>query len=251
VTLDALTIRVRRYPDRDVTVIAAAGDLTMGLAADFWTVLGQQLAECPVGLVLDLREVTLVQPLALTVVQAALRLHRRCLPDVTAVVCLQQTRLTIPALRGAIGDEFTVASSLTEAVRLAAADRELRLRRSAELPWAAESPRWARGVVDDACTAWGLGSLVGTAQLVASELVANVYRHARTRARLELLYRSGILVIRVSDESPALPRPPGDGPPDPGSRDGRGLWLVSRCSTSWGCLQRPGGKTVWAAIRAT
>jgi anti-sigma regulatory factor (Ser/Thr protein kinase) len=250
VTRDALTVRVRRYPERDVTVIAAAGDLTMGLAADFWTVLGQQLAECPVGLVLDLREVTLVQPLALTVVQAALRLHRRSLPDVTAVVCLQPSRLTIPAVRGAIGEDFMVAPSLPDAVRLAGADQEPPRRRTADLPWANESPRWARGVVDDACTEWGLGSLVESAQLVASELVANACRHAHSPARLELLYRSRILVIRVSDESPALPRPPGDGPPDPDAREGRGLWVVSRCSTSWGCLQRPGGKTVWAAIRA-
>jgi PAS domain-containing protein/anti-sigma regulatory factor (Ser/Thr protein kinase) len=101
----------------------------------------------------------------------------------------------------------------------------------------------ARRHVRDQLAVWELGEdLVMTTELLASELVGNVVRHAKGPIQLRLL-RSANLTCEVSDTSPTTPHIRHASASDEG---GRGLQLVAAMSQRWGTRQTPEGKTIWA-----
>ncbi len=81
--------------------------------------------------------------------------------------------------------------------------------------------------------------------LVANELVANAIVHARSAPVLSLAAAGDDLLLRVSDESRALPVPQAPAVDDDG---GRGLILVEALSDRWGIDTDAGGKSVWVAF---
>ena len=94
--------------------------------------------------------------------------------------------------------------------------------------------------------------------LLVSELVANAVEHARTPPGRLILVRFSFTVaelrIEVHDAGDALPPVrAAAGPPDPVAEAGRGLFLVRRLSSRWGCHPRPGGigKAVWCTVTDT
>ncbi|MCD9587543.1 SpoIIE family protein phosphatase [Streptomyces sp. 8ZJF_21] len=99
----------------------------------------------------------------------------------------------------------------------------------------------ARARVREQLRAWGLDELVATTELLASELVANVVRHARGPTRLRLI-RGRSLICEVSDAGAAAPRIRRATELDEG---GRGLQLVSALSQRWGTRYTDEGKCVW------
>jgi PAS domain S-box-containing protein len=107
-----------------------------------------------------------------------------------------------------------------------------------------EDPRAAsaaRRYVRDQLAAWGLEELTLTTEMVASELVANVVRHARGPYRLRLL-RSQSLICEVFDGSLTTPRPRRAFWTDEG---GRGLQLIAALCDRWGTRYVPAGKVIW------
>ncbi|MGI5286335.1 SpoIIE family protein phosphatase [Nonomuraea polychroma] len=100
----------------------------------------------------------------------------------------------------------------------------------------------ARDHVREQLAAWYLDDLVPTTELIASELVANVIRHAKGPIRLRLL-RSRTLVCEVSDGSQTTPRIRRAAEMDEG---GRGLQLVAAVSQRWGTRFTADGKCIWA-----
>ncbi|WP_371502096.1 ATP-binding protein [Kitasatospora sp. NBC_00374] len=95
-------------------------------------------------------------------------------------------------------------------------------------------------------------------ELLVSELVANAVEHARTPPRRLILVRFALgddeLRIEVHDAGDRLPSARAATElPDLGSETGRGLFLVRRLSSRWGCQPRPGGvgKTVWCTVTPT
>ncbi|MGP3955837.1 SpoIIE family protein phosphatase [Nonomuraea sp. 3N208] len=100
----------------------------------------------------------------------------------------------------------------------------------------------AREHVREQLAGWHLDDLVPTTELVASELVANVIRHAKGPIRLRLL-RSRTLVCEVSDGSQTTPRIRRAAETDEG---GRGLQLVAAVSQRWGTRFTADGKCIWA-----
>ena len=103
-------------------------------------------------------------------------------------------------------------------------------------------PGAARRYVRDQLDAWGLEELTLTTELVVSELVANVVRHARGPYRLRLL-RSRSLVCEVFDGSLTTPRLRRASWTDEG---GRGLQLIAALCDRWGTryMWRP-GRVIW------
>jgi anti-sigma regulatory factor (Ser/Thr protein kinase) len=97
----------------------------------------------------------------------------------------------------------------------------------------------------EACETWARGELCQSVQLVASELVANAVRHARSAVRLDVRPTQRGVLVEVADDSPRLPERR-----DPGLFDesGRGLWLVDAMAASWGVEREPKGKRVWAEL---
>jgi two-component sensor histidine kinase len=89
-------------------------------------------------------------------------------------------------------------------------------------------------------------SRIEPVMLVANELVANAIVHARSAPVLSLTESSsGDLLLRVSDESRALPVPQAPTTDDDG---GRGLILVEALSDRWGIDTGDAGKSVWVAF---
>jgi serine phosphatase RsbU (regulator of sigma subunit)/PAS domain-containing protein len=107
-----------------------------------------------------------------------------------------------------------------------------------------EDPRAAgaaRRHVRDQLASWRLEELTMTTELIVSELVANVVRHARGPYRLRLL-RSRSLVCEVFDGNLTTPRPRRASWTDEG---GRGLQLIAALCDRWGTRNVATGKVIW------
>ncbi|MEW2166472.1 SpoIIE family protein phosphatase [Streptomyces sp. NPDC007084] len=109
------------------------------------------------------------------------------------------------------------------------------------LPEGPEAAGVARRHVREQLARWHLDDLVMTTELLASELVGNVVRHARGPIGLRLLC-SGSLVCEVSDASLTMPRIRRASDTDEG---GRGLQLVNALCERWGSRYTPEGKAIW------
>jgi serine phosphatase RsbU (regulator of sigma subunit) len=109
------------------------------------------------------------------------------------------------------------------------------------LPESPQAAGVARTYVREKLAAWRLDDLAMTTEILASELVANVVRHARGPIRLRLL-RSQSLVCEVFDGSLTTPRIRRAGWNDEG---GRGLQLIAALSDRWGTRYMTAGKCIW------
>ncbi|MBL7259099.1 ATP-binding protein [Paractinoplanes lichenicola] len=108
--------------------------------------------------------------------------------------------------------------------------------------------RQVRHLVAHACATWQRAEVIPAATLIATELVANVVRHARTSMEFTLRPLSGgRLGMTVRDRSRRMPKPTDAGLSDPG---GRGLRLVRDLTDAWGVLPVTDGKVVWTRMRA-
>ncbi|GAA1102887.1 ATP-binding SpoIIE family protein phosphatase [Streptomyces javensis] len=99
----------------------------------------------------------------------------------------------------------------------------------------------ARHHVTEQLSAWHLDELAMTTELLVSELVGNVVRHAKGPPRLRLLY-GRTLICEVSDRSLTTPRIRRAAETDEG---GRGLQLVAALSDRWGMRFSATGKCIW------
>ncbi|MFG3289250.1 SpoIIE family protein phosphatase [Streptomyces sp. NPDC048179] len=99
----------------------------------------------------------------------------------------------------------------------------------------------ARDFARKQLAAWGLDDLVMTTELLVSELIGNVVRHAKGPVRLRLL-RSRSLICEVYDGSLSTPRIRHTSYTDEG---GRGLQLVAALSRRWGARYLHDGKCIW------
>ncbi|MEV7339402.1 SpoIIE family protein phosphatase [Streptomyces sp. NPDC093544] len=107
-----------------------------------------------------------------------------------------------------------------------------------------EDPRaagQARRHVREQLHEWGLDDLTSTTELLASELVGNVVRHAKGPVSLRLLHGAE-LICEVFDGSLTMPRIRRATETDEG---GRGLQLVTALSQRWGTRYTATGKCIW------
>jgi anti-sigma regulatory factor (Ser/Thr protein kinase) len=86
---------------------------------------------------------------------------------------------------------------------------------------------------------------IETVLLVANELVANAIVHAHSAPVLSLAESGDNLLLRVFDESSAVPVPQA---PSVDQGSGRGLILVEALSDRWGIDTAAHGKSVWVAF---
>ncbi|NBM18812.1 SpoIIE family protein phosphatase, partial [Streptomyces sp. GC420] len=99
----------------------------------------------------------------------------------------------------------------------------------------------ARRLIRDQLAVWDLDELTMTTELLASELIGNVIRHAKGPISLRLL-RSRTLICEVSDGSLTTPHIRRAAATDEG---GRGLQLVAALSQRWGTRYTDSGKCIW------
>ncbi|MER6331402.1 ATP-binding protein [Streptomyces sp. NPDC001034] len=98
---------------------------------------------------------------------------------------------------------------------------------------------------------WGLAELDWRVTLTASEFLTNAFQHARKEdessvpVKVVLTRTPDGVFLCVSDPHPRLPAPVPAGGNDEG---GRGLMLIKKLSTKYGCSSTARGKDVWATI---
>lgn len=114
------------------------------------------------------------------------------------------------------------------------------------LPAEASSPRRARLFVDEVLHRWRRDGAIERMALIASELVTNAVRHARTDVLVHIEARDGSVYLEVIDGAEGRPRfIESDG----GIPAGLGLPIVEALASSWGITSRDGGgKGVWAEV---
>ncbi|MGV9351545.1 SpoIIE family protein phosphatase [Streptomyces spiralis] len=114
-----------------------------------------------------------------------------------------------------------------------------------DLPERPEAASEARKHVRDQLTVWDLGDqLQLSSELVVSELVGNVIRHASGPTQLRLLHTDR-LICEVSDNSLTTPQ---IRHPSLTAEGGRGLYLVAAMADRWGTRPTECGKTIWAEL---
>ena len=119
--------------------------------------------------------------------------------------------------------------------------------RAVELPTEGEAAQLGRAFCRPVLEEWSLPRPVAEAAVdVASELVTNAARHARSPVCLALELLGDELVVSVWDDGPGRPHllPHRPGPSDRGI----GLHWVASLTTSWGWTDERGGKRVWAVL---
>jgi anti-sigma regulatory factor (Ser/Thr protein kinase) len=92
---------------------------------------------------------------------------------------------------------------------------------------------------------WELRCIAPKAELVVSELVANVIRHGEFPAELRVAWRGRRVRVEVVDASPARPV---ERARNPTERGGFGLPIVGAVAETWGFMPSPTGKVVWAEL---
>nr|WP_236055298.1 ATP-binding protein [Streptomyces sabulosicollis] len=110
-----------------------------------------------------------------------------------------------------------------------------------------ESAAVVRKMVRTVLETWHLPHLVGPAEHVVAELVANAVDHARGRCFRFVVTRTSehrvrIAVIDRSHDEPVRKTP------SPDEEHGRGLAVVEAFSTAWGVDPLTWGKRVWADL---
>jgi hypothetical protein len=106
------------------------------------------------------------------------------------------------------------------------------------------SARQARRFVLDHLGPQAGESLAADAALVTAELTVNAVLHARSTFTVAISHPPGGIRISVGDAAPLRP-----GQPLP-ARPGHGLDVVTQLTVRWAVRPWPGGKVVWAELRA-
>src|SRR3954447_13326553 len=104
-----------------------------------------------------------------------------------------------------------------------------------------ESAAASRRFVGDVLRRWGAADLIDVAEVLTSELVSNVVRHAVSTLELDMEWEEPMLRVSVRDGSSVLPAVSDIR----GAHGGYGLLLVSKLSSHWGVSEFVDGKAVW------
>jgi anti-sigma regulatory factor (Ser/Thr protein kinase)/anti-anti-sigma regulatory factor len=207
--------------------------------------VGLALSAQPEALLLDVAALEIGEPAALDVLGAVV-CRTADWPAVPVVLCGAgpETGRAIAAWP----DCATVSTAATCEEALAGIKDEPEPQRiRVRLRPVSDACRQVRQLVTQTCAAWHRSEIAGTAALVATELVANVVRHAHTTMEFTVGLRDGRVCLTVRDGSRRLPRPQEPGAGDAG---GRGLQLIRELTEAWGVLPVTDGKVVWTHLTA-
>ncbi|GIF15939.1 ATP-binding protein [Actinoplanes teichomyceticus] len=232
-------------PERDLptAVLTVSGTVDRLTGDALGAAVRRSLAAQPVRLLLDVSRLAVADPVGLGTFGSVVSQTAE-FPNVPIVVCGADpdTSAALAATPDCAGVEMAddCASALAEADRQPEPDRvRVRLR---PVP---EACRHVRQLVSQACDRWHRSEFTATAALIATELVANVVRHAHTTMEFTLAVRDGRITMAVRDGCRHMPRALAPGRSDTG---GRGLRLVRDLSAAWGVLPVSDGKVVWSRL---
>jgi anti-sigma regulatory factor (Ser/Thr protein kinase) len=107
-----------------------------------------------------------------------------------------------------------------------------------------DAPHESRKLVREFLARQGADDLAPAGELVVTELVSNVVRHARTSIELDLAWDDDQLLLEVRDGSSILPAVVELGTED----GGYGLKLVEALAQDWGIRPLDRGKAIWCTM---
>ncbi|WP_147431993.1 ATP-binding SpoIIE family protein phosphatase [Motilibacter peucedani] len=158
--------------------------------------------------------------------------------------------VALVALRAAVAEPVDPAGARSLEIELPASLQAARIARARVL---AALTGWGHGGSDDAGGPGGFEA-VDAVVLLTDELVTNAVVHAQSPLRLQVRATGTYLRVSVTDESPRLPSPRGNGveegsqPLDAVPEGGRGLRLVDLLASRWGVEPLPVGKRIWFEV---
>ncbi|WP_130509105.1 ATP-binding protein [Krasilnikovia cinnamomea] len=224
-------------------LVHMSGELSMASAPRVRAELMRALVRQPDAVVVDLADLVVREPTAVSVFAAVAR-QAAMWPGTPLLVCTEDDE-AVPLLTQDGYGRLPVFASVEQALS-APAPRRMNLVCDTLLP-VTSSAGHARQLATEVCDRWELPHLAGPACLIASELAINAAVHAGTLADIRFAVGRRYLMISVRDGSTAEPRLGWAPPTDPGA--GRGLLMVDATAYRWGCLPIEGGKVVWASLR--
>ncbi|WP_433210153.1 ATP-binding protein [Dactylosporangium sp. CS-047395] len=240
-------LRARIERRGDATVVRLGGVLDVDSSPALRSAVLACLATEPSVIVLDVAELRHDDDVALTVLPA-LAQHAAAWPGSAMTLAAVPPQLASALDRMAVARLVptypTADAALADTAGGSAAGR-VRL----TLPPLMDATSAARHLVGRACLRWGFDRVRDIAELVATELVSNVLRHAGTEMEVAAARDRRQLHVSVRDRGPGMPRL--GGRPGAGAtlrEDGRGLLVVSALTRAWGCIPVPDGKVVWATV---
>ena len=110
------------------------------------------------------------------------------------------------------------------------------------------APGHARRWIMQRCHKWDCDALADPAGLMITELVTNVFLHARTDCLIHAAFDPPTLAVSVSDEDGQEFSPPS---PSNTAEEGRGLAIVAGLADTWGIQHGDGAKSVWFRLSST
>jgi anti-anti-sigma factor len=240
----ALTHRLdHRFP---IAVVRLGGELTLESSRTVRSEVLAALVEEPTSVIVDLSELTAVDPRALPVFAGAAVQAARW-PGARLVLCCPP-----PAVAGTLPDTDLVRDlsihPTFQAALAEAATEPVPARVRQRLEPTIHAPRVGRELASRACADWGLAGSATPAEILASELVTNAVRHAGTVIDLRITLRDQQLRVSVHDRTGELARLQA---PAESDDHGRGLLIVDSVATGWGNVPVPDGKVVWASLWVT
>jgi DNA-binding NarL/FixJ family response regulator len=138
-----------------------------------------------------------------------------------------------------------IPSAIRELSELATvAERALRVADTTLLRDTA-SPRESRRLARGALEGWCDPGVVDNVELLISELVTNVVKHAATDVDVRIAIGRTTVRIEVGDRNPAVPVMRTTAADEAG---GKGMHIVHELSLRWGVQSRRTGKCVWFEV---
>lgn len=232
-------------PDQDlpVAVLRVSGTLDPVTGDALEHAVRRSLARQPERLLVDMSRLAVGDPRGLAALQAVVCQTSQW-PDVPIVLCGADPR-TARAITADPACRRLAFAPDCDAALAEAGDRPAASHLRVRLRPVPDACRQVRQLVAQSCRSWHLGGLMSTAALVATELVANVVRHAHTTMEFTFGVRDGRVDMTVRDHSRRLPEP---AEPAVTRAGGRGLPLVRDLSEAWGVLPVTDGKVVWTRL---
>ncbi|GAA3281428.1 ATP-binding protein [Dactylosporangium vinaceum] len=232
----------------DAAVVCLSGVLGVDTSPVLRSAVLACLAAEPSVIVLEVAGLRLHDDVALTVLPALAR-HAAAWPGIAMVLAAVPAPLAAALDRMAVTHSMRAFPTIDAALAMphdgrGPADRQA----TVSLPPLLDATAAARHLVARACGRWGFENVRDVAELVVTELVSNVLRHAGTKMDVKATRDHRCLHISVRDRGAGMPHLGGHPADEILSEDGRGLLVVSALTRAWGCIPVPDGKVVWATV---
>lgn len=230
----------------EAVVVSPNGPLEAATAPQLQVFLAKRLADQPTAVIVVLQDLTLRKDFTLSLFTAVVRQAAEWSGVPLLLVNGKSRDRELRRHSELIARFIPVFADLGSALASLSNLPTRQLTRLRLIPKAG-SATVARRYVAATCELWHCEDVSEDAVAIASELFANVVRHAPTDAVLRMELRRQRLTVSVSDESPGMPvRPRQDSP----LTTGRGLRIVAGLADTWGAVPNStGGKLVWACLR--